>query len=411
VHKLVTLGVLAAALWFAPSSFAVGWCGSGETSADRPDVVTAQQIHAVVAVPSDGADTFATDAPALADDVAAITAWWQGQDPTRIPRFDEAAFGGSTCLDITVVRLSRTGASYTAAGPSGAFDAIVNELGATGNLYKDYLVYYDGPAVEPDVCGTGGTRAFDTGLSFAVVWLQGCPGVPNSTIGAHELLHALGAVPSGAPHGCLGDSGHVCDSVDDMMYPSTTGQALSQLFLDFNHDDYYGHSGSWTDVQDSLWLHRLNVPAEPLNVALHGSGEVKSDLPGVDCTAACTTQWDQGAALSLTATPAAGSRFVRWSGSCTGRTCALKLDQAATATALFGPLRIPLRVTSAGRGTVACTPKCTKTFGGGKPLTLRAVPGRGWRFAQWSGGCKGTAATCRPATDFAVSVRATFRRR
>jgi hypothetical protein len=208
--------------------------------------VTAQQIHAVVAVPSDGADTFATDAPALADDVAAITAWWQGQDPTRIPRFDEAAFGGSTCLDITVVRLSRTGASYTAAGPSGAFDAIVNELGATGNLYKDYLVYYDGPAVEPDVCGTGGTRAFDTGLSFAVVWLQGCPGVPNSTIGAHELLHALGAVPSGAPHGCLGDSGHVCDSVDDMMYPSTTGQALSQLFLDFNHDDYYGHSGSWT---------------------------------------------------------------------------------------------------------------------------------------------------------------------
>jgi hypothetical protein len=103
---------------------------------------------------------------------------------------------------------------------------------------------------------------------------------------------------------------------------------------------------------------------------------------------------------------------VRWSGSCTGSiACALKLDQPATATALFGPLRVPLHVASAGRGTVACTPKCTKTFGGGKSLTLRAVAARGWRFARWSGGCKGTRPTCRPATDFAVSVLATFRRR
>ena len=412
MRRLVVLGVLALGLWFAPSSFAAGWCGTGETSADRPDVVTAQQIHAIVAVPSDGADTFATDAPALADDVDAITAWWQGQDSTRVPRFDQATFGASTCLDITFVRLSRTGAAYTALGPNGAFSSIVNELGATGNLYKDYLVYYDGPAVEPEVCGTGGTRAFDTGLSFAVVWLQGCPGVPNSTIGAHELLHALGAVPSGAPHACLGDDGHVCDSVDDIMYPSTTGQSLSQLFLDFNHDDYYAHSGSWDDIQDSLWLHRLNIPAEPLNVTLTGTGEIKSDLPGVDCTAACTTQWDQGAALSLTATAGPGQRFVRWSGSCKGSSaCALKLDQPATATALFGPLRIPVHVAAAGRGTVACTPKCTKTFGGGKLLTLRAVPARGWKFARWSGGCKGTNPTCRPATDFAVSVLATFRRR
>ena len=38
----------------------------------------------------------------------------------------------------------------------------------------------------------------------------------------------------------------------------TSGQPLSSLYLDFNHDDYYGHSGSWADIQDSLWLHRVS---------------------------------------------------------------------------------------------------------------------------------------------------------
>jgi List-Bact-rpt repeat protein len=412
VRKLAFLALLAGALWLAPGAFAAGWCGSGETAADLPDAVTGQQIHAVVAVPSDGADTFVADASALQDDAAAIDAWWRSQDATRTPRFDQAVFGTATCLDISFVRLSGTGAAYTALGAGGAFDRLISELARTGNTYKDYLVYYDGPSVETNVCGVGGTRAFNTGFSFAVVFMQGCTGVPNSTIAAHELLHALGAVPAGAPHACPGDTAHVCDLPDDLMYPYTSGQPLSQLYLDYNHDDYYGHAGSWPDIQDSAWLHRLDVPEEALNVTLAGAGEIASDIPGVQCTTTCTTQWDQGAAVNLTASPASGERFVRWSGACTGNgLCALKLDQPASAHALFGPLRIPLRVAVTGRGSVHCAPQCTKTFGGGAVLTLRAVPARGWRFARWSGGCSGTAPMCRPKTDFALSVRATFRRR
>ena len=30
--------------------------------------------------------------------------------------------------------------------------------------------------------------------------------------------------------------------------------------LDGGRDDYYGHSGTWTDVQDSLFLERLDSP-------------------------------------------------------------------------------------------------------------------------------------------------------
>lgn len=413
MRKAAALVVFAAALWLAPGALAAGWCGgTDETATDRPDIVTAQQVHAVVAVPSDAADPFATDAGRIADDVTSMLGWWQGQDPTRVPRFDQATFGGGSCLDITFLRLPGTGASYAASGASGMFSTIGRTLGATGSRFKDYLVYYDGPSVQTDVCGVGGTEAFNTGPGFAIVLLQGCPDIPTDGIATHELLHALGALPPGDPHTCAGDPGHPCDSPTDVLYPFASGGPLSSLVLDFNHDDYYGHSGPWADIQDSLWLHRLDVPEESLGVAFSGAGRITSDIPGVDCTAACSTQWDHGAAVTLTAAPASSDRFVRWTGACTGNDpCALTLNAPTTAIAVFGPLRVPLRLSVAGKGKITCGRLCAKTIAGGDPITLRAVPAKGFTFVRWSGACKGTKLTCRPATDFALSVHAAFRRR
>jgi hypothetical protein len=410
---LVVCVLFAAALWLAPGALAAGWCGGGdEAGTDRPDTVTAQQVHAVVAIPSDAADSFATDAGRLADDVTSMLTWWQGQDPTRIPRFDQAAFPGGSCLDITFIRLPETGAAYASVGASGTFGALANGLARTGSPYKDYLVYYDGPAVETGVCGVGGTTAFNTGPGFAVVLLQGCPSVPSDTIATHELLHALGAVGPGDPHACPGDSGHPCDSPTDVLYPYASGNPLTSLVLDFNHDDYYGHSGSWPDIQDSSWLHRLDVPEESLGVVLAGAGRITSDLPGVDCTAACATEWDQGTVVTLAAAPGTTDRFVRWTGSCAGKgSCALTLNAPTTATAVFGPRRVPLSLAVTGKGKISCGRSCAKTIPGGDSLLLRAVPAKGYRFLRWSGACKGTTPMCRPATDFALSVRATFRRR
>ena len=115
-RRLVVLAVLGAALWAAPGAFAAGWCGTGESPADLPDIVTGPQIHAIYALPSDGPDTFATGAPLLADDIASITGWWQGQDPTRVPRFDQASFNGATCADISFVRLPDPTSSWADIG-------------------------------------------------------------------------------------------------------------------------------------------------------------------------------------------------------------------------------------------------------------------------------------------------------
>jgi hypothetical protein len=413
VKRLLVVAIGVLSLWAAPGAFAATWCGTGESPIDRPDVVTGRQIHAIYAVASDGGDTFPTVSTTIATDVASITSWWQGQDPTRIPNFDQAVFPAGTCVDVSVVRLPTTQAALSAAGAANAYELVGDELEAAGfqNPYKKYLVYYDGQSVQDGVCGTGGGE-FATGPAFAIVWLQGCPGVPTDSIAAHELLHALGALPAGAPHACPGDSGHPCDSSLDVLYPYNSGLPLSQLYLDWNHDDYYAHSGSWIDIQDSLWLHRLDEAPVSLTLAFTGAGEVVSDLPGLDCTANCTTQWDPGSQVTLMPKAGATSHFVRWGGACIGiADCSLTLQAAQTATALFGPKTIPVRVKTVGKGRVSCTPACSGRFNAGRALRLKALPLTGWRFTGWSGACKGTSSTCRPVTDFALAVTATFKKK
>lgn len=409
MRRLAFLAAVAGALWLAPGALASGWCGSGELTTNRPDIVTGRPVHTVVVVPADGADNFQTSAGQIADDVASLSAWWVGQDPTRVPRFDLATFGGATCLDISFMRLREPASALTDA--SVAFNTIVNEIDTAGlgDEYRKVLAYYDGPSVEANVCGVGGGSF--TGPGVAIVIPAGCPGVPTDTVAAHELLHSFGAVPAGAPHACPGDSGHPCDSTTDILYPYTQGEPLSQKVLDYGRDDYYGHSGSWIDIQDSLWLRHLDTPQEPLALTLSGAGTVTSDVPGVDCTASCTTQWDQGSTVNLSAAPTATSRFVRWQGSCLAQgTCLLTLDAAKPVAAVFGPLTIPVKTSVVGRGRVRCSPACSTHFAAGRQLTLVAVPAKGWRFARWTGSCKGTVTICRPATDFAVAARATFRR-
>lgn len=412
MRKALFVAVLGAALWLAPGALASGWCGTGETTSDLPDVATGQQMHAIVAVPADGVDTFGTVAQRLADDVNTMTTWWTGQDPTRVPRFDLATFGASTCLDISFTRLPSPASAYAGIGASPAWTLVAGQLESAGftNRFKNYYVYFDGPSVQTDICGTG-AGTFDTGPGFAIVWLGGCNDAHADYVGTHELLHALGAVPDAAPHFC--DQGHVCDSQQDLMFRSTYGQPLTDALLDVGRDDYYAHNGSWPDIQDSVFLHHLDVPPVALGVAFSGAGRVTSDLPGLDCTTACTTQWDPGTTVTLTAQPTDTSRFVDWTGACTGPAtdCSVQLTQSVSVTAVYGPLTIPLRVSTVGKGRIACSPACRKTFNAGDSLTLRAVAAKGWRFSGWSGACKGTRLVCSPATDFAVTVRATFKKK
>ena len=400
----------------APKLASASWCGSPATGDRVPNVVAGNPVHWVYLLPSDGPDRLSTVASAMQADAEQVDGWWRGQDPTRAPRNDLAAFSCGNQLDITTVRSSRSGASLESL--QLRFLALVDSMrqaGLTSPATK-YLAYYDGPAPDGNVCGQGGGDPL--GFGVAVVYYQSCTGVSTALVAAHEFLHSLGAVATGAPHDCTGDSvGHTCDDTHDLMYPSAGSDPLAAKILDPGRDDYYGHSGSWIDTQDSPWLVRTNAQT-PLTVTVFGPGSVSADVPGLLCEVTCTTTWNTGQRLVLTATPRAGERLVRWTGACTGSAaCNVAVTPAKPVSAFFAPASFPLTVAVAGKGTVrsaavgiACRPTCSASLRSYTPVRLTATPARGWRFRAWSGGCTGRKATCTLPMNAATSARATFAR-
>jgi hypothetical protein len=423
---VVDLGAAPAASLAVPTQ----WCGVGVTAADRlPDAVGGRQIHVVYAVPADGPERFVAAANGIATDLATVDAWWRREDPARTIRFDTFPFGcgGLGQLDLSFVRLPQPTSFY--APFDGRFGRLAADLlpafGASG---KKYLVYVDGAIEGAGVCGQSSIGQPDSGPTFAFVYL----GVPRcGTLGggsytastaAHELVHALGGVPVGAPHRCT-DSAHTCDNGSDLMHPNgTEDNPIETIVLDVGRDDYYGHTGTWLDVQDSPFLRRLDLPQQPLTVSLAGltgSSKVTSDVPGSDCPTACSVPWDGGDRVTLEASADENARVVRWTGACTGTdtTCELTMDGPKTATVIFGPLFYTGRVAIVGKGVVTnadaglrCARTCSRRFDADETFALKATPAKGWRFAGWSGDCRGKS-LCRLRFDKAHAVRATFRRR
>ncbi len=377
------------------------------------------QVHAVYLLPADGVDQYASFAGRIAADAAAIDTWWRRQDPSRAPRFDRFPFPGCSApfadLDVGFLRLPRPGSDYL--GDEG--DLLLSDLGRLDQLSTaKLLLYYDGPPVfGPRVCGTafipsaavtrlGGAH----GLAF--VWIQSaCAGDVGAgrlaaAVAAHELLHSLGALTEpGAPNACPPlDSGHVCDADSDVLFPTASpATTLDGQVLDVNRDDYYGHQGTWFDVQDSPWL--LRLPQFTLSVQVTAtagaSGRVELVEPtSAPCPHPCSFRLDAGTEALLAATAAPGSRFLGWAGACTGRAaCAVVLDSDQEVTAGFGPTHVRLTVTVRGRGIVAsssprlrCPGRCSAAFPAGRTVRLRAIPALGFRFLGWAGACTGRAA-------------------
>ncbi len=406
---LAVLFAAVASLGVGPGvAHAADWCGT-VSNVDRPALLGGNPVRVVSAFPSDGADRSAELAPQISGDVDQIDAWWRGHDSTRTVRFDVAAFACGAQADIGVRRLQVTGAEVQARG------SLLNQLFAELDASSDkYLVYYDGPVADPNLCG----QAVGTpdGGGLAIVNLGACTSIDSASVAAHELLHMLGAL-SGAStsRACPESPAHVCDSTTDILYPYAQVAPLSAHVLDVNRDDYYGHGQTWFDLRTSTWLTHLDAQTA-LSVAVNGPGTVQSDEPGVACMTACRSDWNNGSTVVLRAEAAPRHRFVRWGGACSGTVlvCDTRLDAPSEVTAFFAPATFRLAVAVAGRGQVtgpdrlACSKRCARGVVSHQRIALRARAAKGWRLKGWSGGCRGRQPVCRLPMTSAAAVRATF---
>ena len=399
----------------ATAAGASNWCGAASTADLLPQTVPGPSIHLVYAYPSDGVDRLTQFGTTIQTDAETIDAWWRGQDPTRTPRFDTFAFSCGPQLDISDIKLLNTGSELLPI--AGRFDRISEALRAAGlaSQFEDYLVYYDGLDAGDNICGQGGTIDPNRGSSLAIVFVGSCQPVPTSVTAAHEMTHALGAVTPPAKNECPPpNDGHVCDSKLDLMYPFVDETPLSSLILDTGRDDYYGATGIGFDVRTSRWLRHLDEPASHLVLGLKGSGSVTTDAPGLNCTVTCESDWDGGQTVNLTATPAAGMRFIRWAGACSGDgVCTLTLSGAISATALFAPQKFVMAVGVTGQGNVVasgvrCTKHCRVPVTSYTSVILRAAAKKGWKFKRWGGACHGTQLTCTVPMTKDAGANATF---
>ncbi len=158
-----------------------------------------------------------------------------------------------------------------------------------------------------------------------------------------------------------------------------------------------------------------------LTVSVTGNGSLSTASGSINCGTSCSTTVATNTAVTLTATPAAGSVLQLWGGACagtSGNSCTVTVTQATAASATFvaqGSTTFPLAVTVSGSGRVGsqpvgidCGSTCSASYAASTSVVLTATPGQGQVFQAWSGACSGSSPTCTVAMSAARNVGASF---
>ena len=322
---------------------------------DMPDDISGPQVHFLYVVPSDGADSQLDTNGGMEQSITRIERWFEGQTGDQALRIDTY----KNTPDISFVRLPHSDAQATSGNPWPLW-VIGQDLVVAGfnDPAKVYAAFYDGHSTW--ACGGAYSPAL---RKLGAMYLQAqptndprpCRDAPGFGTGTdrpgyfeigllHEILHVIGFSPTCAPHASASAfPDHVNDSPTDLMYgPDATHTAYwnwARAVLDYNHDDYYrAHISGCPDLSESPYVGQ--IPSFPLTVTIRGHGAVVAQLGRTSappCTrTVCTFSTRRGSAVTMLGNPAARSRFVAWSGGCSGKgLCELTMTGPTTVTATF----------------------------------------------------------------------------
>ncbi len=288
--------------------------------------------------------------------------------------------------------------------PSPTVSKIVIFDGADGHL-KCELNGSDTPAGEFKL-GQKAALAVDQSNGDFYVYDQGRAKVMHFGGGGEGCPHFIGELPPASQAFVIVNTVDPDFAVDA---PCRTGYGSggscnTGTYESPNAGHFFATSGS---NANNSHLFAFEAPSEtadehPLTVAKTGSGfgTVTSSPSGVDCGSECSAFYEEGAKVTLTATPEGGSTFAGWSGSgCSDTgTCEVTISAAKAVTAEFTAGAKPefaLKVKKAGSGTgtvtsspagINCGLTCEAEYEEGTAVTLTGAAGANTKPVTW-GGC------------------------
>jgi hypothetical protein len=171
--------------------------------------------------------------------------------------------------------------------------------------------------------------------------------------------------------------------------------------------------------EHQVLLHYLPSVTVSATLAGTGSGSVASTPSGMTCSGdSCSGSYPTATWITLQATPADGSLFTGWSGTCSGTgSCTVQANSNASVTATFTAIQPTLTVALSGTGTgsitsspsgINCPGTCAAQFDQNSTVTLAAAPSSSSYFTGWGGACSGTAGCSVPMGTSNKSVTAGF---
>jgi hypothetical protein len=291
-----------------------------------------------------------------------------------------------------------------------------------------------------DCAGTNKTCTVSLATSASVT--------ANFTLKTYRLNVTVTTPPGTSGQGTVGDIGGPTIACAFGAGPCSTdvgqGMSVSLVATPQPGNRFLSWSGGPCNGQTTLACRAFNMTANASITALfrastgiqvlragNGSGTITG--AGFSCGADCFESVFTGTKVTLTATPATGSRFSGWSGDvcnsvATGPCVFAAAGVSETVSATFQLKKQQLTVTSRpsgnvvngvslpGGATIDCGSGgavCTGVFDYGTPVTLQATPNAGFAFVNWTGtACAGsTNATCAFALKANVSVTPNFRAR
>jgi endo-1,4-beta-xylanase len=117
-------------------------------------------------------------------------------------------------------------------------------------------------------------------------------------------------------------------------------------------------------------LNAVSTVALTVTKSGSGSGTVTSAPAGINCGSTCSAGFASGTSVTLTATPAGGSTFAGWSGSCSGTgTCTLSMTAARSVTATFNGAVVAGTVSINAGGAAAGSFGADAVFSGGSTFS------------------------------------------